>query len=329
MARLLGINGPYPVITDLARRKVRARNTLREAISSFPSVAQRAALVRERRADRRIFSTVTPAAAVLREVTVEAMPAVDSMSVDLSERNDIVCRHAFKKMSAIIDISLVVALLVGTNILAHITTTWASVLVVPFAAILMVIIMRRRGIGFRELGLAPSTWRTGLRYSVVIIAVVAAVIGIGVALPATRAFFLNARYASIHGAVTASLIIIPLITVIPEEIFFRGILQGTLSQVLNKKGVFIVGSVMFGLWHILSSLGMSVSNQTLGGLFGGGLVAKVGCIGLAVLATSIAGMVFTWLRRRSGSLLAPIALHWALNGSGALAAAVVWHMTVL
>jgi membrane protease YdiL (CAAX protease family) len=37
--------------------------------------------------------------------------------------------------------------------------------------------------------------------------------------------------------------------------------------------------------------------------------------------------VFTWLRRRSGSLIAPIALHWSLNGLGALAAAVVWQLS--
>jgi len=41
----------------------------------------------------------------------------------------------------------------------------------------------------------------------------------------------------------------------------------------------------------------------------------------AVLATAAAGFVFTWLRRRSGSLIAPIALHWSLKGAGALAAA--------
>ena len=48
---------------------------------------------------------------------------------------------------------------------------------------------------------------------------------------------------------------------------------------------------------------------------------------LAVAATGVAGFVFTWLRRRSGSLIAPIALHWSLNGMGALAAAMVFHMS--
>jgi membrane protease YdiL (CAAX protease family) len=48
---------------------------------------------------------------------------------------------------------------------------------------------------------------------------------------------------------------------------------------------------------------------------------------LAVAATAVAGFVFTWLRKRSGSLIAPIALHWSLNGLGALAAALVWHLS--
>jgi uncharacterized protein len=48
---------------------------------------------------------------------------------------------------------------------------------------------------------------------------------------------------------------------------------------------------------------------------------------LAVFATGVAGFVFSWLRRRSGSLIAPIALHWSLNGLGALAAALVWQLS--
>ena len=43
--------------------------------------------------------------------------------------------------------------------------------------------------------------------------------------------------------------------------------------------------------------------------------------------TAAAGFVFTSLRRRSGSLIAPIALHWSLNGMGALAAALVWQLS--
>jgi membrane protease YdiL (CAAX protease family) len=49
---------------------------------------------------------------------------------------------------------------------------------------------------------------------------------------------------------------------------------------------------------------------------------------LATIAfTTLAGVVFAELRRRSGSLLAPIGLHWATNGLGVLAAARVWAIS--
>ena len=41
------------------------------------------------------------------------------------------------------------------------------------------------------------------------------------------------------------------------------------------------------------------------------------------LATGAAGWVFAWLRRRSGSTLAPALAHLAVNEAGAVAAALV------
>jgi membrane protease YdiL (CAAX protease family) len=89
----------------------------------------------------------------------------------------------------------------------------------------------------------------------------------------------------------------------------------------------VAGSLLFGLWHIATSLGLTSSNVGFTRLFGGGLGGMLAGVILAVLATALAGFVFSWLRRRSGSLIAPIALHWSCNGLGALAAAVVWHLS--
>ncbi|MER2207231.1 MAG: CPBP family glutamic-type intramembrane protease, partial [Rhodococcus sp. (in: high G+C Gram-positive bacteria)] len=94
------------------------------------------------------------------------------------------------------------------------------------------------------------------------------------------------------------------------------------------RGVAAAGSLMFGLWHIASSMGLTSGNEGLSGFLGTGVVGQVAGILGAVLATAAAGLVFTWLRHRSGSLIAPIALHWSLNGAGALAAALVWHATL-
>ncbi|CKS56063.1 integral membrane protein [Mycobacterium tuberculosis] len=154
-----------------------------------------------------------------------------------------------------------------------------------------------------------------------------AVISVGVLLPITRPMFMNHHYATISGAVIASMVMIPLQTVIPEELAFRGVLHGALNRAWGFRGVAVAGSVLFGLWHIATSLGLTSSNVGFTRLFGGGIIGLVAGVMLAVLATGVAGFVFSWLRRRSGSLIAPIALHWSLNGMGALAAALVWHLS--
>jgi membrane protease YdiL (CAAX protease family) len=139
--------------------------------------------------------------------------------------------------------------------------------------------------------------------------------------------FLNNHYATLSGALIASMLIIPLQTVIPEELAFRGVLHGTLHRAWGFRGVAVGGSLLFGLWHVATSLGLTSNNVGFTRLFGGGIVGMVAGVTLAVLATGSAGFVFSWLRRRSGSLIAPIALHWSLNGMGALAAALVWHLS--
>ena len=99
-----------------------------------------------------------------------------------------------------------------------------------------------------------------------------------------------------------------------------------IERAATDRGVFGAGSVLFGLWHITSSIGPTTGNRGLNDLLGGGRAGLVLGVLLAVLATAMAGLLFTLLRRRSGSLLAPIALHWSVNGAGALAAALVWHL---
>ncbi|MFE1593292.1 type II CAAX prenyl endopeptidase Rce1 family protein [Nocardia sp. NPDC058705] len=229
------------------------------------------------------------------------------------------------KLHAYIDIAVVVVVLAGTNLIAHFTTAWANIVVVPVAAIALLALMRQRGLGWAELGLSPRHWKRGTVYALGAVGIVVTAVAIGALLPLTRPFFLADRYATISGALIASMIVIPLQTVIPEELAFRGVLHGTLDRVLGVRGLFAAGSLMFGLWHIASSFGLTSGNKGLSSIVGGGLLGQIIGITLAVAATAAAGVVFTWLRRRSGSLLAPIALHWSLNGAGALAAALVWH----
>jgi membrane protease YdiL (CAAX protease family) len=226
-----------------------------------------------------------------------------------------------------VDIAVIVLILVLTNLIAHFTTPWASIATVPAAAVGLVVLVRCNGLDWAELGLGREHWKSGVGYALAAVTVVGSVIGIGILLPMTRPMFMNHHYATISGALVASMVVIPLQTVIPEELAFRGVLHGALNRAWGFRGVALVGSLLFGLWHVATSLGLTSSNVGFTRLFGGGAAGMLAGVTLAVLATGAAGFVFSWLRRRSGSLIAPIALHWSLNGLGALAAALVWHLT--
>ena len=234
---------------------------------------------------------------------------------------------ALHRFRIYVDIAVVVVVLALTNLVAHFTTPWASVATVPAAAVGLLVLLRSRGLGWAELGLGREHWKTGVGYAAAAVALVLTVVAVGAMLPWTRPMFMNNNYATVSGALLASMIIIPLQTVIPEELAFRGVLHGALGRAWGFRGVAAAGSLLFGLWHIATSLGLTSSNVGFTRLFGGGLFGTVAGVVLAVAATAVAGFVFTWLRKRSGSLIAPIALHWSLNGLGALAAALVWHLS--
>lgn len=234
---------------------------------------------------------------------------------------------ALHQFRAFVDVAVVVVVLALANLVAHFTTPWAAVATVPATAVGLVALVRCNGLSWAELGLSRAHWKSGIGYALAAVLVVVSVIAVGALLPWTRPMFLNNHYATVSGAVVASMLVIPLQTVIPEELAFRGVLHGALHRAWGFRGVAAAGSLLFGLWHVATSLGLTSSNVGFTRLFGGGFLGMLAGVTLAVLATGAAGFVFSWLRRRSGSLIAPIALHWSLNGVGALAAALVWQLS--
>jgi membrane protease YdiL (CAAX protease family) len=120
-----------------------------------------------------------------------------------------------------------------------------------------------------------------------------------------------------------ALVVIPLATVLPEEIAFRGVLWGLVTRDRGARVATITTSVLFGLWHVLPSLRLNEVNPAVAAVVGDGWPAVVVAVSGAVLFTGLAGVLFCELRRRSGSLLAPIGLHWAVNGLGVLVSALM------
>lgn len=224
-----------------------------------------------------------------------------------------------------VDVLAVVVGLVAINVTAHFTQLSSAIATVPVGVACLVVMAKVRGMTLADLGLGRGTRRRGLRYGLGAAAMVLAAVGLAVALPVTREFFFNEAYSSLRTALVAALVLIPLQTVLPEELAFRGVLHGSLVRMGGTKAVFIGGSLLFGLWHVASSLSLTATNVGMTAFLGSGTAAQWTGVGLAVIATAGAGFGLTWLRHRTDSVLAPIGLHWALNAVGALAAAAAWH----
>ena len=62
----------------------------------------------------------------------------------------------FPRMHAYVDIAVVIVVLVGTNLIAHFTTAWASIATVPISALVLLALTKRRGMGWAGIGAVPS-----------------------------------------------------------------------------------------------------------------------------------------------------------------------------
>jgi membrane protease YdiL (CAAX protease family) len=170
-----------------------------------------------------------------------------------------------------------------------------------------------------DLGLGRGRWlpgRTGYRLA----ATVAAGWLLIAVVPAARPLLGDKRITSLDGRAAAyqALIRIPVGTALWEEIAFRGVLQAALRRVMPKTTAIAVTSCVFGVWHIRPTLQAMRANGLAGTR--GRAVAGVAA---AVATTTAGGVLFSWLRERSGSLTAPILLHVATNSGGLITALAV------
>jgi len=98
------------------------------------------------------------------------------------------------------------------------------------------------------------------------------------------------------------------VTALTEELLFRSVL---LALTTTKLAV-AWSSLVFGLWHVLTTLNGLDGNEATESLDGW---AAPGSVVAVVIATGVAGVIFTWSRLRSGSAVAPWIVHTAFNSS--------------
>ena len=153
------------------------------------------------------------------------------------------------------------------------------------------------------LGLRPPPMRSGLRLGIAVASAAAGLVALTTGAPRVRVAMGERELPQRPGRWLG--VEIPLGTVWSEETAFRGALSALAGDAFGPTGGRLLQSATFGLTHVPDAL------ET------GGPVAGT------VLVTGIAGWGFALLAERSGSLLAPMLAHLAINEAGAVAALAV------
>jgi len=175
---------------------------------------------------------------------------------------------------------------------------------------------RLDGLSWSQLGLGRDRLGCGCRWALGAIGVVAGVYVVGVLLPLTRPAFQDARYdLPLPEVLHTAFVAIPFGTVALEELAFRSVLWGVLARHLGQWQVLVTTSALFGFWHVIPALRAAETNRGVSETLGAaGAALVVGTVAL----TTVGGLVFGELRRRSGSVVASAGAHWATNALGVL-----------
>ncbi len=225
-----------------------------------------------------------------------------------------------RPMSTGAAVGFTVAVLVIANVVNNRWAPGFGVLTAVVVSVLLLGVLFRAGGTWADAGLDAATLKRGALWAVVLIGLVGVGYAVAALLPVTRGLFADERYGGLTGGQVALrvLVVVPVGTVLLEEVAFRGVLYGLVRRARGAVWATVVSSVLFGVWHVLPSLGLAVDKPALTPLFGRSVAGAVIAVVAAVLFTGAAGVLFCELRRRSGSLLAPMGLHWAVNAFGYL-----------
>lgn len=149
-------------------------------------------------------------------------------------------------------------------------------------------------------GLLPPAVQSGLRTGIAVAGAVFAGVALTTAVPRVRAAMGERDMPASPGRWLG--LEIPLGTVWSEEMAFRGALATVAAEAFGPSGGRLLQAATFGLTHVPDALG--TGEPVVG----------------TVAATGLAGWVFALLAERTGSLMAPMLAHLAINEAGALAA---------
>ena len=180
----------------------------------------------------------------------------------------------------------------------------------------------RGGAGPVAVGLGIRHWHRPVGVGLLLFGGTALLFALGMIVPATQSAFIDTRIgdADVAQMLWVVLVQIPLGTVVLEEVAFRGVLPALMgaSPAIRWRWIPVLGaSILFGLWHILPSIGIDNANAAVGGALGHNQVLTTT---LAVVSMTIAGVAMCALAHLGKGIKTTMLLHWATNSLGFFAA---------
>jgi len=110
----------------------------------------------------------------------------------------------------------------------------------------------------------------------------------------------------------------PIGTAVFEEVAFRGVLYGAWQRVGGYRTAIIASAAVFAAWHLV------ITSRTVGN---SGVVSAPPAVVLGVIASLaglfVGGLIFAYLRWRTGSVAAAAVAHWLVVAAMSLA---VWSV---
>jgi membrane protease YdiL (CAAX protease family) len=178
---------------------------------------------------------------------------------------------------------------------------------------LSVAISRRAGLDLAAMGLRSTAWPRGALMGV---ASGAAIALAGIAGMQLASLIIGAPvvYDPLRDVTQADLVrhilfFLPLGTVLPEEVAFRGTLVGLLRRG-GVRAALLGSAAAFALWHAAVAV-VTVGETTVAAPSPWFLPAIAGALAVVFMG----GVVLAWLRLWTGTLATTIAAHWAFNAT--------------
>ncbi len=220
-------------------------------------------------------------------------------------------------------LGVAIAVLVISNVMANrVIPQWAYVPWNLSIAGVLLYVSHRGGAGLVAIGLGIRHWHRPVGVGLLLVGGTALVFALGMIVPATQDAFLDTRIggAGLPTMLFVVLVQIPLGTVVLEEIAFRGVLPALMgaAPAIRWRWIPVLGaSLLFGLWHILPSMGIGQANAAVGETLGTNVWVTTTA---AVLSMTAAGVLMCLMARLGKGIKTTMLLHWATNSLGFLAA---------